>query len=187
MNIKSIIEAALFIAGKKGITINELKEILRLSDEDVKIVMDEMVVEYEKNSHRGLLLKMFGDNYKLVTKPEVNTILSKNLNIKEKNLLNSAMLEVLAIIAYNEPCTRATICDMKKTDPTQIIEKLLEVGLIEEAGRSETVGKPYLYQVTKLFYDTFGISSIKELPEIVLPNNENDEDDLDFFDSNRYE
>lgn len=190
MNIKSIIEGILFISGKEGATFEKLKKITKLDDSDLNAVLEEMMVEYERASQRGLLLKRFGDDYKLVTKPEINSIISKNFDIKLKNPLNQAMIETLAIIAYNEPCTRTQIHDMRKTDPTPTIEKLIELGLVEEAGRSESVGKPYLYQVTKLFYDTFGINSIKELPEIVLPDLEPDEDDdndLDFFDSNRYE
>ncbi|WP_412032228.1 SMC-Scp complex subunit ScpB [Malacoplasma muris] len=188
MNIKSIIEGVLFISGKEGATIEKLKKITKLDENDLIAVIDEMIVEYERSSQRGLILRKFGDDYKLVTKPEINNIISKNFNVKLKNPLNQAMIETLAIIAYNEPCTRTQIHDMRKVDPTPTIEKLIEFGLVEEAGRSEAVGKPYLYQVTKLFYDTFGINSIKELPEIVLPNDDLDDDsDLDFFDSNRYE
>ena len=98
------------------------------------------------------------------------------------------MIETLAIIAYNEPCTRTKIHEMRKADPTPILDKLIELGLVEQAGRSEAVGKPYLYQVTKNFYDVFGINSIKELPEIVLPEEDlDDNSDIDFFDSNRDE
>lgn len=188
MNIKSIIESVLFIAGKDGASVERLKKITKLDESDLLAVIDEMIVEYEKSSQRGIILKKFGNDFKLVTKPEINSIISKNFDIKLKNPLNQAMIETLAIIAYNEPCTRTQIHDMRKVDPTPTIEKLIEFGLVEEAGRSESVGKPYLYQVTKLFYDTFGINSIKELPEIVLPDEDlNDDSDLDFFDSNRYE
>lgn len=188
MNIKSIIDGVLFISGKEGANLDKLKKITKLDESDLLAVLEEMTIEYERSSQRGLLLKKFGENYKLVTKPEINRIISKNFDIKIKNPLNQTMLEVLAIIAYNEPCTRTKIHDMRKSDPTPIIEKLIDLGLVEEAGRSESVGKPYLYQVTKVFYDMFGINSIKELPEIILPDkNLDDDSDLDFFDSNRYE
>lgn len=191
MNVKSVIEAAVFIAGKEGIDSDKLKKISKLSDEDFDVVLEEMVVEYEKNSQRGLLLKKFGNSYKFLTKPEINKIISKNFNIHIKNPLNKSMLETLAIIAYNEPCTRSKIHELRQQDPTPILEKLIEMALVEEAGRSESVGKPYLYQVTKHFYDIFGIDSIKDLPEIVLPSEniaEADEDDeINFFDSNRDE
>ena len=81
-----------------------------------------------------------------LTKPEINKVISKNFDIKQKNPLNQAMIETLAIIAYNEPCTRTKIHEMRKADPTPILDKLIELGLVEQAGRSEAVGKPYLYQ-----------------------------------------
>lgn len=188
MNVKSVIEGALFIAGKSGMDAEKLKKISRLSDEDFQAVIEEMVIEYERNGQRGLLLKKFGDSYKLLTKPEINKIILKNFDIKQKNPLNQAMIETLAIIAYNEPCTRTTIHEMRKIDPTPIIDKLIEFELVEQVGRSESVGKPYLYQVTKNFYNLFGIDSIKELPEIVLPEEDlDDNSEIDFFDSNRDE
>lgn len=188
MNVKSVIEGALFIAGKDGMDKEKLKKISRLNDSDFDAVIEEMIVEYERNSQRGIILKKFGNEYKLLTKPEINKVISKNFDIKQKNPLNQAMIETLAIIAYNEPCTRTKIHEMRKADPTPILDKLIELGLVEQAGRSEAVGKPYLYQVTKNFYDVFGINSIKELPEIVLPEEDlGDNSDIDFFDSNRDE
>lgn len=188
MNYKSLIEGALFIAGKDGLEIDKLKKITSLNMEDLNSIIEEMIVEYEKNTSRGLLLKKFNNNLKLLTKPEINKTISKIFDIKLKNPLNQSMIETLAIIAYNEPCTRTKIHEMRRSDPTLIIGKLIDLGLVEEAGRSESVGKPYLYQVTKEFYDLFGINSIKELPEIILPDDDiNSDEDLDFFDSNRYE
>lgn len=73
------------------------------------------------------------------------------------------------------------------------MEKLIEIGLVDEAGRSESVGKPYLYQVTQKFYDLFGLDSIKDLPEIVVPDkdveilDEDEEEEINFFDTNREE
>ncbi|MEF9985001.1 MAG: SMC-Scp complex subunit ScpB [Malacoplasma sp.] len=188
MNYKSLIEGALFIAGKDGLELDKLKKITSLNMDDLNSVIEEMTVEYEKNASRGILLKRFNNIVKLLTKPEINKTISKTFDIKLKNPLNQSMIETLAIIAYNEPCTRTKIHDMRRTDPTMIINKLIDLSLVEEAGRSESVGKPYLYQVTKEFYDLFGINSIKELPEIILPNDDIDSDeDVDFFDSNRYE
>lgn len=186
MNPKSLIEGALFIAGKEGLSIEKLKSILKIDDKDFDAIVEEMIVEYERNETRGLLLKKFDDNLKLLTKPEINKTISKTFDIKTKNPLNAAMIEVLAIIAYNEPCTRSKIHELRKSDPTPIIAKLMELNLVDEVGRSEAVGKPYLYQVSKNFYDVFGIDSIKELPTINLPEDDiDDNSDIDFFDSNR--
>lgn len=191
INVKSVIEAALFIAGNEGVSFEKLKNISRLSLEDFKIVMEEMTFEYEKNNQRGIVLRKVGNNYKLLTKPEIGKIISSSFGIKQPNPLNQGMIETLAIIAYNEPCTRTKIHELRKIDPTPTLEKLIEIGLVEEAGRSESVGKPYLYQVTPKFYDLFGLDSIKDLPEIVIPDEEidelEDEEEINFFDTNREE
>lgn len=191
INVKSVIEAALFIAGNEGVSYDKLKTLSRLKEDDFKAVIEEMSYEYEKNNQRGLVLKKIGNNFKLLTKPEIGKIISASFGIKPKNPLNKSMIETLAIIAYNEPCTRSKIHDLRKADPTPIIDKLIDIGLVEEAGRSESVGKPYLYQVTPKFYDIFGIDSIKDLPEIVVPDKEieilEDEEEINFFDTNREE
>ena len=189
INVKSVIEAALFIVGSEGVHADKLKSISRLSENDFNAVIEEMIVEYEKDPQRGLLLKKVGDYYKLFTKPEIAKIISVSFGIKQKNPLNQAIIETLAIVVYNEPCTRSKIHELRKTDPTPMLEKLIEIGLVEEAGRSEAVGKPYLYQVTPKFYDTFGIDSIKDLPEIIVPEKGIEEltyeEEISFFDTNR--
>lgn len=193
INVKSVIEAALFIAGNQGVEHSRLKSISRLSDKDFKAVMEEMMYEYEKSNQRGIVLRKIGETYKFLTKPEIGKIISTSFGLKPKNPLNQSMIETLAIIAYNEPCTRSKIHELRKTDPTPILEKLIEIGLVDEAGRSESVGKPYLYQVTQKFYDLFGLDSIKDLPEIVVPDkdveilDEDEEEEINFFDTNREE
>lgn len=191
INVKSVIEAALFIAGNEGVSFDKLKTISRLKLQDFEAVMEEMIYDYEKSNQRGLVIRKIGNKYKMLTKPEIGKIISTSFGLKQKNPLNQAMIETLAIIAYNEPCTRTKIHDLRKTDPTPILDKLLELGLVEEAGRSEAVGKPYLYQVTPKFYDLFGLDSIKDLPEIVIPDKEieilEDEEQVNFFDTNREE
>lgn len=189
INVKSVIEAALFIAGNEGVNKDKLKSISRLSLQDFDAVMEEMMFEYEKDPQRGLIVRKIGDNYKLFTKPDISKIVASGFGIKQKNPLNAGMVETLAIIAYNHPCTRSQIHELRKTDPTPMLEKLIDIGLVEEAGRSEAVGKPYLYQVTPKFYDIFGLDSIKDLPEIVLPEQKLEEltyeEEINFFDTNR--
>lgn len=194
INVKSVIEAALFIAGNKGIEYDKLKLITRLNSNDFKIVMEEMIYEYEKDNQRGIILKKIGNNFKFLTKPEIGKIISSTFGIKQKSILNQGMIETLAIIEYNEPCIKSKIQELRKTDPTPILDKLIEIGLVEAAGRSESVGKPYLYQVTPKFYDLFGLDSIKDLPEITIPDenieilDEDEEDErVNFFDTNREE
>ena len=81
-------------------------------------------------------------------------------------MLSQAALEVLAIIAYNEPITRAKVDEMRGVDSAYILRKLLAKGLIKEAGRSDLPGHPILYKTTDDFLDYFGLSTKDDLPDI---------------------
>ena len=87
-------------------------------------------------------------------------------------------METLAIIAYNEPVTRAVIDEIRGVDSIYVIRKLLAKGLIKEAGKSDTPGRPILYKTTNDFLDYFGLASKKDLPEITTIEEENEEKDL---------
>ena len=80
-------------------------------------------------------------------------------------------MEVLAVIAYNQPVTKAFVEQVRGVDSAQVVSSLVEKGLVEEAGRLEIPGRPIAYQTTPAFLRTFGISSLSELPS--LPNEEN--------------
>ncbi|MGL5640346.1 MAG: SMC-Scp complex subunit ScpB [Mycoplasmoidaceae bacterium] len=184
-NIKPLIEAILFIRGKKGIEHTELLEIINVEESVFENEMNELISSFE-HEDRGLEIKKFGKKYLLVTKSNIHDKLFPEQNHIVKNPLNSSLIETLAIIAYNSPCTRTKIHDIKKIDPTQQIIKLLELDLIEEIGRADSQGKPFLYKVSEKFYDVFGIKNLSELPEIKTSSFD-DEEDFDFFDSNREE
>lgn len=184
-NIKPLIEAILFIKGKKGIEHTELLKILNVNETVFENEMNNLILDFQ-NEDRGLEIKKFGNKYLLVTKSSIHEKLFPEKNHIIKNPLNSSLIETLAIIAYNSPCTRTKIHDIKKIDPTQQIAKLLELDLIEEIGRADSQGKPFLYKVSEKFYDVFGIKDLSELPEIKISSFD-EEEDFDFFDSNREE
>ena len=84
----------------------------------------------------------------------------------ETNTLSQAALETLAIIAYNEPITRMKIDKLRGVASSQMIRKLVAKGLVKESGRSDLPGRPILYETTNDFLDYFGLSNIKELPDV---------------------
>ena len=105
------------------------------------------------------------------------------LDNPENGLLSQTSLETLAIVAYNEPITRAQIDELRGVDSIYIIRKLLAKGLIKEAGRSDLPGRPILYKTTDDFLDYFGLSSKDDLPDISKIEVEED-DEKDLFKSN---
>ncbi len=184
--IKSIIESALYVVGQTGVSIGDLRRMTNASSALIKKILKDWSNELEKDSSRGILIKQFGDYYKFYSKPSNKEDLNKLITIKYKNPLSSKVMEVLAIIAYNQPCTKAIIEEIRLKDPTGTIQKLIDLGLVIDAGRASTPGCPILYTVTPKFYDIFGIKSLADLPKITIDQPYFDEN-TSFFDTTRFE
>ena len=178
MNKKAILEGILFIVGDEGTTIDEIKKILEIEENEVKELLLELKKDYEDNS-RWLRISYLGNTFKLTTKEEHKEFYEKLVTDSKTTNLSNAALEVLAIIAYNEPVTRLEIDDIRGVNSTQIIRRLLARGLIKTCGKADNIGKPNLYKTTNDFLDYFGLSSKDDLPDIIYESREeNDNGDL---------
>jgi segregation and condensation protein B len=161
---KSIIEAILFAAGRP-VTKNEMVLALEISEEDVENMIQNMQEEY-KNENRGIELIKVEDSYQLCTKKELYQYIYPVLDKRNKPNLSNAALETLSIIAYNPKITRAEIEAIRGVSADACVYKLLEYGLIEEAGKIDLPGKPMSYKTTNEFLRMFGYSSLEDLPEL---------------------
>ena len=178
MNKKAILEGILFIVGDEGTTIDEIKKILEVDDEEVKKLLMELKKDYESNE-RGLRISYLGNAFKLTTKEEHKEYYEKLVTNSRTTNLSTAALEVLAVIAYNEPITRLQIDEIRGVNSAQIVRKLLAFGLIKVCGKQDSIGKPNLYKTTNDFLDYFGLSSKDDLPDIIYEDREeNDNGDL---------
>ncbi len=164
--IRSLIEASLFVVGSEGITINDIKKIVNIPIAIINTIIDEMIDYYKKNKNSGLLIAQYGNKFKFVTKSEHNEKIGLIVNKKTRKPMSEGVIETLSIIAYNQPCTKSTIEKIRSKDCTNTIHKLIEFGLIESDGKSDAIGKPWLYSVTQKFFDLYGIKSLNELPPI---------------------
>lgn len=162
--LKSIIEAILFAAGRP-VTKNEMVLALEISEEDVDNIIQNMQEEY-KNENRGIELIKVEDSYQLCTKKELYEYVYPVLDKRNKPNLSNAALETLSIIAYNPKITRAEIEAIRGVSADACVYKLLEYGLIEEAGKIDLPGKPMSYKTTNQFLRMFGYSSLEDLPEL---------------------
>ena len=160
-----ILEGLLFVQGDAGLTLNEVMSILEISEEEAKDLVYQLKRSYEEND-RGLRLHYLGNTFKLTTREEHKDYYQKLLESPSTHVLSQAALEVLAIIAYNEPITRNKVDEMRGVDSVFVIKKLLAKGLIKECGRSDGPGHPILYKTTDDFLDYFGLSTKEELPNI---------------------
>ena len=94
-------------------------------------------------------------------------------------------METLAIIAYNHPCTGSKIEEIRGINSDNAIKRLVDLKLVENTGRASTHGRPYLYELTKNFFNLFGIKNLSDLPKIDISGEQNL--DQSFFDANRYD
>lgn len=178
MNLKAVLEGILFIVGDEGTTIKEISNVLNVSEEEVKKLLMELKKDYEDKG-RGLRISYLGNTFKLTTKEEHKDYYEKLVTESRTTNLSNAALEVLAVIAYNEPITRLKIDEVRGVNSSQIVRRLLARGFIKVCGKEDTIGKPNLYKTTNEFLDYFGLSSKEDLPELIIKERvENDSEDL---------
>lgn len=165
MNLVGVLEGLLFVVGDEGVTLKEICDTLEIEENKAKELLVELKKEYE-NNNRGIKISFLGNAFKLTTKKEHKEYYQKLVTTKE-SVLSQAQLEVLAIIAYNEPITRIEIDEIRGISSVYVIKKLLSKDLIRVAGKSDLPGKPNLYKTTREFLDCFGLSSINDLPDLL--------------------
>ncbi len=161
---KAIIEAILFSAGRP-VKKSDLILALEISQEDLENLVENMQEEY-KQENRGIEIIKMEDSYQLCSKKELYSYIYPVLDKRNKPSLSNAALETLAIVAYNPQITRAEIEAIRGVSADACVYKLLEYGLIEEAGKIDLPGKPMSYKTTPEFLRMFGYSSLEELPEL---------------------
>ena len=164
MSAKPIIEAVLFAAGHP-LTYETLAEAAECMISEVKEILTEMKRDYENpENERGIQLVMFKETCQLCTKEKHEGYVRRVLGIRQSGKLSNSCLEVLAVIAYNQPITKAIIDDIRGVDSGYAIGVLSEKNLIESKGRLDAIGKPNLYGTTEDFLRVFGLSSLDDLP-----------------------
>ncbi len=176
-NLLGALEGILFVVGDEGINLTTLCSIMDIEESTAKELLLNLKKSYE-NDNRGLRISYLGDAFKLTTKSEHKEYYEKLVVNPETNTLSQAALEVLAIVAYNQPITRSEIDELRGVSCSHIIRKLLAKGLLKEAGKSDMPGRPNLYKTTSEFLDYFGLATIDDLPEIKIDKDANDDTEL---------
>lgn len=177
MNKKELIsafEAVLFASGEP-MSIERFSQVFEISPDEVIEVMDALSQKLIKNIN-GFELVRLENMYQLATKKEYALYIKKAFDIRRRTPLSPAALEVLAVVAYNQPVTKSFIEQVRGVDCSGVVTTLIEKGLLEERGRLELPGKPLLYGTTKNFLRSFSISDLSELPP--LPKNEQENTDI---------
>lgn len=177
----SRIEALLFVAGDEGMTVKQLAQYIEVETMDIEAGLSELQSQYNDDEKRGIALKQLAGTYQLTTKPEVNDTLKKLIENPTNQVLTAASLEVLAIIAYKQPITRAEVENIRGVKSERPIAKLVSRALVQEVGRAEGTGRAILYGTTKEFLNYFGLKNIKELPPLPEEVDQEDDQPTDLF------
>lgn len=170
--LTSAFEAVLFSGGEPQ-SIDRFSQVFDIAPEKVVKVMESLEKKL-KEQKSGLELLRLDNTYQLATRAEYADYIKKMFDIRRRTPLSPAALEVLAVVAYNQPVTKSLIEQVRGVDCSGVVTTLVEKGLIEERGRLELPGKPLLYGTTKNFLRCFGINDLSGLPP--LPKNENAEE-----------
>lgn len=170
-DIKSAIEAILFASGDP-VPAERISQVIGAELEDVLDCAKELSDEYNFN-RRGIRLVRLNDSLQLCSASEWGAEVARALEQRRPPKLTQAALEVVSVVAYYQPVTRAYIEQVRGVDSSYTVSLLTERGLIEPCGKLEVPGRPTLFRTTELFLRTMGISSIEELPE--LPDMTTDE------------
>lgn len=168
---QAAIEAVLFASGEP-VAATRLAEVLELDLETAVRLADDWLQDVNTRGG-GLLAVRLGDKYQLCTNKTYAGYVRRAMDIRRNTPLSQAAMEVLAIVAYNQPVTKAFIEQVRGVDCGAVVQGLAAKGLIEEKGRLELPGRPLLYGTTADFLRCFGVSTLDELPP--LPQKEEED------------
>ena len=161
------IESILFISGDP-VSVDKLADILNCSKNAVLEALKHLTERYSGNPWSGLEIRKTEDSYAIMTRPSQKKILDRMFGPRQVPPLSQASYETLAVIAYNQPCTRAQVELVRGVSSDSIISRLLDRGWIEEAGNLDAPGRPSLFKTSRKFLTEFGIESVKDLPPLEL-------------------
>lgn len=158
------LEAILFAMGD-SVELSKLAEVIESDEKETEEILLQIQKEYEKENH-GIELIRLENAFQLVTKASTFEALVKIAKIPRKMVLSESVIETLSIIAYKQPITRVEIEGIRGVNCDYAVNKLLEYNLIAELGRKDVPGRPVLFGTTEEFLRSFGVQSLKELPEL---------------------
>ncbi len=170
VNISAAIEAILFSNGA-SVEASRIAGALEITEAEVNERISALANDYKK-AGRGITIIKLGNSYQMTACKEYAPQIRTVMDLRRNTPLSQAALEVLAVVAYNQPVTKAFVEQVRGVDCSGVIGSLTTKGLVEEKGRLELPGRPLLYGTTENFLRCFNISSLDELP----PLPENDEE-----------
>lgn len=164
INHKAACEAILFASGAP-VELARLAQALEITESEAQAAVAALMRDYEA-AERGITIIKLDNAYQMASvkayAPQIRTV----MDLRRNTPLSQAALEVLAVVAYNQPVTKAFVEQVRGVDCSGVIGSLTQKGLVEEKGRLELPGRPLLYGTTENFLRCFNIGSLDELPPL---------------------
>ena len=162
---KAILEGILFACGE-AVPVKRLSEVMEMTEGEVRKILNELCEEYDNSPERGIHIIRLEDSYQLCTKREYYDYIHLLKERSRRAALTNAGLEVLSVVAYNQPVTRSAIEFIRGVNSDGPLNTLIASGLVCEVGRMDAPGRPLLFGTTEEFLRCFNLSSLSELPDI---------------------
>ena len=161
---RKIVESILLLADEP-IPAGLIGEVLERPRADIEVLLAELAADYAATD-RGFVLREVAGGWRLYTSPECAPWLERFVTRHRSARLTAAALEVLAIVAYRQPISRAHIAEIRGVDSDGVVKTLQQRGLIEESGRESGPGHPALFTVSREFLERMGLKDLEELPPL---------------------
>lgn len=174
INITAAIEAILFASGA-SVDRARMAQALEITEEEAEKAVNALMDDYN-TAQRGITIIRLKNSYQMVSRKEYAPQIRTVMDLRRNTPLSQAALEVLAVVAYNQPVTKAFVEQVRGVDCSGVIGSLTAKDLIEEKGRLELPGRPLLYGTTENFLRCFNIASLEELPPLPETEEKNDEE-----------
>ena len=168
INYAAAIEAVLFASGA-SVEASRIAEALEISEKQAVEYAEKLIEEY-KAADRGITILRLDNSFQMISNKEYAPQIRTVMDLRRNTPLSQAALEVLAVVAYNQPVTKAFVEQVRGVDCSGVIGSLTSKDLIEEKGRLELPGRPLLYGTTENFLRCFNLRSLDDLPP--LPEDE---------------
>lgn len=161
-SVKDLVENLLFLA-QEPLSLKHMTDSLPHTKEEVAAALDALQAEY---SDRSLKLRFVSGGWQLTTDPALTGEIENFFNLQRRRRLSRQALETLAVIAYNQPITRADVESVRGVGTSGTIQTLIAAEMIKVVGQKETLGNPFLYGTTEKFLTHFGLGNVDELPPL---------------------
>lgn len=162
--LQATLEAILFAAGDP-LPVERLAQAAEAELDAVRAALDALAAQYDREN-RGVMLVRLEDKAQLCSRPAYGDAVRRALERRKPPRLSPAALEVLTVVAYRQPVTRAYIEQLRGVDSGGALLGLIDKGLIAEAGRLDVPGRPILYRTTDAFLRAFSLASLSDLPAL---------------------